>query len=507
MSPTLTVRVSDLEGNETVATHSFQVDPGVIPISGDFGGLIASGEHGHITGNVNLTGDLIVEGLLTGIDTFTLTGNGFQLLAQDGGQINLAGVEKSGWVKWGDAVTGWQIGDRLGIAATKLGSFSPIAGTWNGSWASTVRPTNSPDVTLVDRVAVPEVANLDRSITLQNLRRIHFHDAAGVQTLKWLRVLNSGTTGVLADYPIHFHLNGEASRGSLIEGVVVEGGKNHAFVAHGSHGITFLDCVAYKTINDVYWWDTPPGGEPYNPVNDSHDITWQHCLAADVVQTPSGSIDHGLAAFVIGAGNGNRCIDSVATGVKGNGTNISGFRWRENFVWEFVGCVAHNIQKNGIYTWTNSPHRHIIDDFVAYHFGRAGIEHGAYRNQFVYRNVSLTVTNPIFEFGSSDTQAIRLHANAAFAGLLFENIVTDDRLVVDDHGLLLTTWTVHRNCQYTLVYYTEGGSSGPNPSEIRFEDCGLAPADFILGGGIHPASEIEIYEAGVLTHRWAGGWT
>jgi hypothetical protein len=288
--------------------------------------------------------------------------------------------------------------------------------------------------------------------------------------------------------------------------VVVEGGKNHAFGPHGSHGITYLDCAAVNTINDAWWWDPPPDvpvGDPPSTINDSHDVHWLHCLALGQVQTPGVSTDHNLAAFYIGAGNGNKCNDSVAAAVRGAGQKVSGFHWSENFVWEFLRNVAHNISHDGINTWTNSSGRHIIDDFVSYQFGRAGIEHGAYRTQFVYRNCSLTVTNPIVG-GSGNTQAVRQHSNSAFQGLLFENIVTDDRLIIDSHGLLGTEWTVHRNCGYTRVVYAE--ASSPHPSRIRYEDCDLLPADFSLTNA-HPSSEIEIWEDGALVHRWAGSWS
>ena len=74
-------------------------------------------------------------------------------------------------------------------------------------------------------------------------------------------------------YGIHFHHNGEASRGSLVEGVVVRDAGNHAFVPHGSHGITFRDTIAFNTLNAAYWWDPTSQRKPGTPPTTHSTIT------------------------------------------------------------------------------------------------------------------------------------------------------------------------------------------------------------------------------------------
>ena len=470
-------------------------DPYDGTIEGDTSVTVPAGQHWHVTGNVNLTGDLIVEGLLTGVDTFEVQGNGFQILVQNGGQLDLAGVPKSGWVDWDIPVIGWLPGDRLAVAPTAWQKtlLLPLT-SWAGDWAGMTRPVDAPDVTLIDgSVQRPEVANLDRTITFRNLRRLHFL-GAGVQTLKHFAVVDSGTAGVLGDYPIHFHLNGEASRGSLLEGVVVEGGKNHAFVPHGSHGVTMRDCVAYNTIGNVYWWDPPTvKTDPLDP-NNSNDLLFDRCLAL-----VANSNSDRLTAFTIGGGTNNEWVGCVAVGVQG-GKNSSGYNWQENFVAVFDGGnKAHNNRRNGIFTWSNSSSLHVIDGFVSYHNRRFGISHGSYVNRFVYRNVVNHVGVPIAS-GSDETATI---GESAIGAILFENIVTDDRLLVLQHSLPASPVT-HRNCSYTGVVYREGTAPDEDPSEIHFEDCGLTPADFNMVGA-RPGSIAKIYEGGVLTHRWAAG--
>lgn len=116
------------------------------PISGDVGPLtIAAEETGHIVGDVNLLGDITVEGTLTGIDTFIVEGNDlWQILVQHGGVVALAGVEKTAWTNWDGTVVGWTTGDRLAVAPTAVGIYTPTEITWGGSWAATTRPANSP---------------------------------------------------------------------------------------------------------------------------------------------------------------------------------------------------------------------------------------------------------------------------------------------------------------------------------------------------------------------------
>jgi hypothetical protein len=129
---------------------------------------------------------------------------------------------------------------------------------------------------------------------------------------------------VLAQYPLHFHLNGEASRGSLLEGVVVEGGKNHGFVPHASHGITFRDCVSHDTTDDAYWWDGAVNN--LDITNRTNDTVWVHCLASWTKKNVAPI----AAAFNLGAGLRNSCTDSVAFGGTGQIADAAG---RGAFAW------------------------------------------------------------------------------------------------------------------------------------------------------------------------------
>lgn len=490
-------------------------------IIGNFQGTIPNGEHWHITGDVTLTGDFINEGLVTAIDTFTLDGQGFQILGQNGGRFILQGKVKSDWMLWGASTpVNWAVGERIGVTPTAnplgltqaqaeaAGCWTPTILPWTGAWGSMSRPSNSADVTMANVVVrKPEVVNLDRSITLKNLSRVHFHNAAGVQILRHLRVLDSGIDGILAMYPIHFHLNGDASRGSVVESVVVENGQNHAFVPHGSHGISFPGCVAWNTKGVPFWWDEPPKPD-LTPENNSDDIDWSRTLVCgvEIAQNVSGNR---LAGYYLGAGltadSGNKCNGAVAVGVHGQypksgGMGRSGFHWPEGATglddWEFEDCVAHNNKENGIFVWQNArSHINVVRRFIGFRNGYSDISHGAYINMYQYLGAVLT----------DSLWSLIQHAESAPEGpLVFEDIITNRPLLVPKHASALQYPNYYRRCEWPAgIVYDEPSNGSYN----IMEDGGLVPADFTLTL-IAAETIIEIKEAGILTYRRANGvWT
>ncbi|MEX1093326.1 MAG: hypothetical protein WEF28_09230, partial [Acidimicrobiia bacterium] len=456
-----------------------------------------------ISGDVNLTGDLVVEGTLTGGDTFTVEGNGHQILFQHGGRADLAGMPKTAWCRWGDGPVGWQIGDRLSVAPTKAERYAPYATIWQGSWEATIRSANTADVPLPDgTVARPEVVNLSQTAVINGVSRVMFHHGAGVQQLAYLNVRGAGVTGELGFYPIHFHLNGETVRGSTLAGVVVEDSAHRAFVPHASHGVTFDGCAAVGIVEEAYWWDLPPGpglGRHERVDNNSNDTTYDHCLALGVTSSSPR-----MGAFSLGAGSGNRCVNSTAAGIKG-GVQCGGFAWEERAndndggnVWEFTNNVVHNSWYHGFASWQNDgpqhPDRvHTITDSVAFSCRSAGIDHGAYTNNYHWKRIVLGANG----FGVASHALPRID-------VLFEDIVSADRFRIRPHAVRRELPVVVRRMTAPGVWFNEGTGKA---SYYRFEDCGWCPDDFDVSN-IHLETVFEIWEGGVLTHRWAdGAWT
>jgi hypothetical protein len=176
---------------------------------------------------------------------------------------------------------------------------------------------------------------------------------------------------------------GNASRGSLIEGVVVRDAGDHAFVVHGSHGVTLRDTVAFDIVDDAYWWDSTRGGSEENATD---DIVYDHAFAARL--TPDPDNPYNLSAFLLGAGTGGVVRDSAAVCVEGP-ENAGGYNWPsvDVQIWDFDDNVTHH-SRNGIVVWQNDSTPHQVSGFVAY-ANRVGIDHGAYANGYSYDHAYL----------------------------------------------------------------------------------------------------------------------
>lgn len=454
--------------------------------------LIPAGVSAVITGDLELRGDLVVEGFLTGVDTFRIDGNGHQIEVMSGGQIDWRGKPKTGWYR--DSVPeGWEDGDRvvtLPVAVGEYGDGEFDTGRW---------PLDpSPSMDLIDgRRLAAERFNLDRSIVIDSVSRLMFHMGAGRQVLQHIAVRNAGRTDELGFYPIHFHLNGEASRGSIVEGVIVENGQNHAFVPHASHGIEFRDCVAFNTTDTAFWWDDPEGET--HTENNTNDTLWENCLVAGVV--PSDDRGFRLSGFLLGAGRDNICVGSVAVGVQGQ-KDSSGFHWPESAndneggnIWTFEDCVSHNNRVHGIFTWQNDSGRHPISRFVAYRNGDSGIDHGAYVNVYRYEDLVLD---------QNENFGIQSHALGRGEPVIWSRVLSSTPLLVARHTLEGSP-VIYREISVPSVVVDERSDNGDTPSTQIFEDCGLTPEHFefrtIVSGTV-----IEIFEGGRLEWRWAGDW-
>lgn len=214
----------------------------------------------------------------------------------------------------------------------------------------------------------------------------------------------------LGRYPVHFHMNGDNSNGSLVDGVVIRNFGAHAQVSHDSNGITWRDGIMYDGYGTANWWDSaaevdrcvgcPRPAEP-------RGLQILHNIAANLKAVPTFR-GYTLSGFFVGRQDGNVWRDNVATGVQGNET-CSGFSWPEfsHGVANFAGNnVAHNNNCTGLFAWQNDSLPHVIRDFVAYHNRFTGILHGAYLNLYVYQDVTLYANGDGTDAGSN----LELHA-------------------------------------------------------------------------------------------------
>ena len=202
---------------------------------------------------------------------------------------------------------------------------------------------------------------------------------------------------------------------------------------------------------------------------------------------------------MMGAGSGNVCVDSVATGVQG-GKDSSGFQWPEQTnnniggnVWTFDGCIAHNNKAHGIFTWQNDNSVHPVKNFVAYGNGDSGIDHGAYVNRYHYEGMTLT---------DNGSFCIQSHAlGKGDESIIFEDITATEPLMIGRHTLEGGP-VIYKNCKFPSVLVDEGNKL---PSTQRFENCGVTPDDFDMVS-IASGTRLEILEGGALKWSWEGDW-
>jgi hypothetical protein len=333
------------------------------------------------------------------------------------GVLDLAGSARTAWARaigglarGATTVTldadpvGWQVGDQLVVTPT--GSTSDPA---HYVWLETVAVTGvtgrtvtfSPGLSVehpqvrADSIMRPEILNLTRNVGIEGTFGARTHvfirstrpQAISHTVLRHVGPRHDAANLVLGRYGLHLHHCEDGSRGSIIESVVVRDAGNHAFVPHMSDGTTFRNCIAYSVQEDAFWWDVP---------DLTHDTTFERCVAARVNADTRAQGFYTLNGFTLGHGSGNRCVGSIAVGVVG-GKTASGFNWPSkapadgmNGEWVYEDCVAHNNRYHGIYVWQNDALLgHVIDRFVAYRNGGAGIKHGAYVNSYLYRDCLL----------------------------------------------------------------------------------------------------------------------
>lgn len=459
------------EGFVVPAGETWAFDPGTdttVTVSGNVivGGTLemrpASGEVEHLL-------------RFDGVDESAFVGGGMDPVDSDvglwvvgDGRLLVEGEEKTAWAYEYDPA--WA-GDEVVAAPNTPGDFDTF---------ETVTSTPPPNA-----LGYPtELLNLTRNARIEGTPAGYTHvfiRSTQPQTirfaeLRWLAP-GFGDTDATGRYGIHFHMAGDSSRGSLVEGVVIRDTGNHAFVAHASHGITFRDTIAYEVANEAYWWDDPPDeeGDQNDTVNDTNDLVWDHAVAAGVYVGNGGS-KFRLAAFSLGNGENVSVTNSVAVAVQGEaGIEHSGFTWPEaaGAVWIFENNVAHNNEADGIFTWQNNDERHDVDGFTAYYNAGAGVDHGAYENSYQYTDLTL------LENGIAVLSHARGEGSDGVDTQVWTHIRTDGgTLLIAEHATPTDTPVRFVGCDFGDVVVAD--EEGDEPSDYDFIDCGLEPGDFDL---------------------------
>jgi hypothetical protein len=442
--------------------------------------------------------------------------NDIGLWVEDAGVLDISGTPVTPWSY--DWESGWSAADDI-VAAPN----SP------GDYAGFTQVDGPSDVPSPNELGYEtELLNLTRNVRIEGTEGgrthilIHAPDAPVPQTIEYATIRYvapwiSGDTSASGRYGLHFHHNGTSTAGTEVTGVVVRDAGNHSFVPHASDGITFTDTIAFGGTGEAYWWDRSSDVACGTNVgcNETNDLVYDSVVAADIVAPPIGEIT--ATAVWMGGGENLTVTNSVVVGMNGKwGSNASAFGWPnpERGVWNFTGNVAHNNRGNGIFVWQNTggedDENHVIEDFTAYYHGKAGVEHGAYGNSYVYRGLTLLENATGSKLGSTQYGAIESHALSKPSFTTSGPGATDAQ---EWNGI--TTGGANLNvmshstpgeavrflyCDFSEVVFLEG--SGGQPGAYDFIECGLEAADFDRGL-IHPGTVIRVQD-GTTAYQLTG---
>ncbi len=309
------------------------------------------------------------------------------------GVLDIQGTPKVGWNRTGSDPS-WLTGDELWISPTDAGDRTPRR--W---FPGQPIPRISP------RVPAAEVMNVTRDI---EIRGGHIHISSNqpsiIQyvTLRGMGVFrpNVGSDGATTGrYVLHLHMQGDGSRGMVIQGVAAIDSRGRVYVPHTSHGVTFRDNVSVNSMAEAFWWDH---GDQTN------DLLVDRLSASGVVVDRSYTGQANRQNVIdLPFGINMTMTNSVASGGAG-GRLSSGFEWvtgnrRDDVHWTFANNVAHN-NGTGLRFWNNSGQPHHIFDNISYRNG-TGLENGAYNNANRYTGL-LLFDNGVMQNASSDRSQV-----------------------------------------------------------------------------------------------------
>jgi hypothetical protein len=205
-----------------------------------------------------------------------------------GGRMDFHGAPLSRtWVKLGatakkgdtqvtlaEPVTGWRVGDRLIVTATKL-TFDHTAGK-RSTEERRVRAIDGAKLTLDKALDYEhlgtgdyrgEVANLSRTVVVESAEpdraRGHtMYHRGSTGSISYAEFRHLGKPGVLGRYAIHYHLVGDTMRGSSVIGASIWDSGNRWLTIHGTNYLVVRDCVGYRSTGHGFFLED--GTEVYN---------------------------------------------------------------------------------------------------------------------------------------------------------------------------------------------------------------------------------------------------
>jgi hypothetical protein len=404
------------------------------------------------------------------------------------GVLDIQGTPKVGWNRTGTDPS-WAPEDELWIAPTDVGDFAPRRWT-----------PGDPIPQIDPRVPPAEIMNVTRDILIEGPAHIHISSSKPQRieyvTLRGMGILKpsigSDAGATTGRYALHFHMQGEGSRGTLVRGVAAIDSNGRVFVPHTSHGITFEDVVSVNSMGEAFWWDD---GDVTN------DITVDRLAVSGVyVSREFTGETNRNDAVAMPFGVNMVMTNSVASGVNQGRLGV-GFNWdagnrRSDTHWTFTGNVSHN-NGTGIRFWNNSGQPHHIKGNIAYRNG-IGLENGAYNNSNRFTDLLLIENNLGVRQNASSNESQVDGGPARFTNLLVE-VVEGPALEIGGRNLASNTYAEFLDSNF----YAGPNSpkilvtTGVNPWLARFIRTNVLPEDIAwdLTDGRNDGSRVIIEHA------------
>ena len=198
-----------------------------------------------------------------------------------GGRMEFHGAPLSrSWVKLGatvkktesrvvlsEAVTGWRVGDRVILTATRLGRDNGQGTDLLETEERTVTAIDGTTLTLDESLKREhlgegdfrgEVANLSRNVIVESanpdgIRGHTMYHKGSAGSISYAEFRHLGKKDVLGRYALHFHLVGNTMRGSSVIGASIHDSHNRWLTIHGTNYLVVRDCVGYRSIGHGYF--------------------------------------------------------------------------------------------------------------------------------------------------------------------------------------------------------------------------------------------------------------
>ena len=286
--------------------------------------------------------------------------------------------------------SGWRVGDEIVIASTDFDyeqAETRVITAVSGNRVELDEPlefmhygeTQSFGGKTLDERA--EVGLLSRSITVQGDEASEEDGfgghvmvmEGGRAELAHIELRRMGQRGEQGRYPLHFHLNGDTSRGSYLRGSSVHASFNRCVTIHGSNGVEVVDNVAYDAPGHCYFLED--GIETGNVFRGNLGLSIYEPEEGDTL-LPSDDGFLGPAVYWI-TNPDNTYEDNVAAGSAGTGfwialpehptgPSATDDVWpRQTPLGSFSGNVAHSNRTNGLHV-DNGPDENLETEVTSY---------------------------------------------------------------------------------------------------------------------------------------------